>query len=178
MISPISGFLNTVLTNDPRTTNMWSLELHSGIDVVDKQFEDLTLYARDFKLPSRNIKYSNMYFKGVPIPVPVNPEFDNQTSFNMWADVGGKAHAALRTWQDMVIDMDFQGGSYVGGTRQLNASSTLRLNLLDKDMQTTLETVTLIGVTVAKVGSISFTQNSGDICNFDVSFYYAWPSFE
>ena len=154
MISPISGFLNTVLTNDPRTTNMWSLELHSGIDVVDKQFEDLTLYARDFKLPSRSIKYTNMYFKGVQVPVPVNPEFDNQTSFNMWADVGGKAHAALRTWQDMVIDMDFQGGSYVGGTRQLNASSTLRLNLLDKDMQTTLETVTLIGVTVAKVGSI------------------------
>ena len=178
MISPISGFLNTVLTNDPRTTNMWSLELHSGIDVVDKQFEDLTLYADGFKLPSRTIKYSNMYFKGVTIPVPTNPEFDNTTSFNMWADIGGKAHAALRTWQDMVIDMDFQGGSYVGGTRQLNASSTLRLNLLDKDMQTTIETVTLIGVTVEKVGSMNFVQNSGEICKFEVSFKYAWPSFE
>ena len=178
MISPISGFLNTVLTNDPRTTNMWSVELHSGIDVVDKQFEDLTLYAQGFTLPSRSIKYSQIYFKGVGIPVPINPEFEQDVSFKMWADVGGKAHAALRTWQDIVIDMDFQGGSYVGGTRQLNAASTIRLQLLDKDMQTTLETVTLIGVTVAKVGSISFTQNSGDICNFDVSFNYAWPSFE
>lgn len=178
MISPISGFLNTVLTNDPRTTNMWSVELHSGIDVVDKQFEDLTLYAQGFKLPSRNIKYSNIYFKGVGIPVPINPEFEQDVSFKMWADVGGKAHAALRTWQDIVIDMDFQGGSYVGGTRQLNAASTIRLQLLDKDMQTVVETVTLIGATINKVGSIAFQQQGGEICQFDVSFKYAWPEFE
>lgn len=178
MISPISGFLNTVLTNDPRTTNMWSVELHSGIDVVDKQFEDLTLYAQGFTLPSRAMKYSNIYFKGVPIPVPITPDFEQEVSFKMWADVGGKAHAALRTWQDIIIDMDFQGGSYVGGSRQLNASSTIRLQLLDKDMQTVVETVTLIGATINKVGSITFQQQGGDICQFDVSFKYAWPSFE
>ena len=178
MISPISGFLNTVLTNDPRTTNMWSVELHSGIDVVDKQFEDLTLYAQGFTLPSRAMKYSNIYFKGVPIPVPITPDFEQEVSFKMWADVGGKAHAALRTWQDIIIDMDFQGGSYVGGSRQLNAASTIRLQLLDKDMQTVTETVTLIGATINKVGSITFQQQGGDICQFDVSFKYAWPSFE
>lgn len=177
MITPITGFLSTVLKNDPRTTNMWSLELHSGIDEVDKQFEDLTLYAQGFTMPNRKIKYVPLYFKGVPIQIPTNPVIDQETTFKVWADVGGRAHAALRMWQDTVIDMDLQGGSYLGGTRQLNASSTIRLNLLDKDMRTVVETVTLIGATIADIDGLQFTQTEGEIVFFNVKVKYAWPDF-
>ena len=174
----ITSFLNKVLTQAPRTTNMWLVEMNSGIDIVDKFFQDFTMYARDFKLPKIGLDYKDLYFHGVPIPVPCNPDLTQDMTVNMYADVDGGVQQSLRAWMTQVIDIDFQAGSYLGGTRSINASSTMRLHLLDTDMQTVTETCTLIGVTIKSIGEIGFVQNAGDIAQFPMEIKFVWPQYE
>lgn len=174
----ISSFLNKVLTEAPRTTNMWQVELNSGIDIVDKFFKDFTMYARDFKLPKIGLDYKPLHFKGVPIPVPCNPNLTQDMTINMYADVVGGVQQSLRSWMTQIIDIDFEAGSYLGGTRSINKSSTMRLQLLDTDMQTVTETCTLIGVTIQSIGEIGFVQTAGDIAQFPMEIKFVWPQYE
>lgn len=174
----ISTFLNKVLTVSPMTTNMWQVSFNSGIDLVDKFFQDFTLYARDFKLPRIGIDYKLIWFRGVPIPVPCNPDLQQDMTVTMYADVEGGVQQSLRYWMNHIIDLDFENGSYLGGTRSINKASTMRLELLDKDMETVTETCTLVGVTIKSVGEITFTQNAGDIAMFPMEFKFVWPKYE
>jgi len=175
---PINSFLNKVLTEAPRTENMWEVELNSGIDVVDKFFKDFTMYARNFKMPEIGLKYKKLHFRSIPIPVPTSVDLNQEMTVEMYADVTGGVQQSLRAWMTQIIDIDFKGGSYLGGTRSVNAASTMRLHLLDKDMVTVTETCTLIGVTIEKIGDITFTQEESGICRFDVKFQFCWPSYE
>jgi hypothetical protein len=179
MSVPITNFLNKVVSDaGVRTTNMWEVELNTGISDVDKVFEDFTCYAQGFQLPKMDMQYGNLPFRGVNIPIPLNPTPSQDISIKMWADTEGKVQQALRTWLNSIIDQDFQAGSYLGGSRRLNTSSTMRLHLLDDDMQTITETVTLHCVSIKSVGSIEFTHESASVCYFTNEFKYAWPSFE
>lgn len=174
----ISSFLNKVLTEAPRTTNLWEVELNSGIDVVDKFFKDFTMYARDFKLPKIGLDYKDLWFHGVPIPVPCNPALTQDMTVTMYADVTGGVQQSLRAWMTQIIDIDFEAGSYLGGTRSINKSSTMRLHLLDTDMRSVTETCVLIGVTIKSIGEIGFVQNAGDIAEFPMEIKFAWPQYE
>lgn len=175
----ISSFLNKTLTTGvPRTENMWEVEFNSGIGVVDKFFQDFTMYARDFKLPKIGLDYKDLWFKGVPIPVPCNPDLNQDMTVQMYADIEGGVQQSLRAWMSQVIDIDFEAGSYLGGTRSINKSSTMRLHLLDTDMRTVTETCTLIGATIKGIGELSFTQQKGDICTFSMDIKYVWPQYE
>lgn len=175
----ISSFLNKVLTSGvPRTTNMWLVDFNSGIEVVDKFFKDFTMYARDFKLPKIGLDYKDLPFHGVPIPVPCNPDLTQDMTVNMYADVTGGVQQSLRAWMTQVIDIDFEAGSYLGGTRSINKSSTMRLQLLDTDMVTVTETCTLIGVTIKSIGDIGFVQSAGDIAQFPMEIKFVWPQYE
>ena len=175
---PITTFQNKVLTEAPRTSNMWEVEMNTGIDIVDKFFTDFTLYARDFKLPKISLNYENIYFRSIPIPVPTSVNLDQKLTVNMYADVTGGVQQSLRAWMTQIIDIDFQAGSYLGGTRSINAASTMRLHLLDNDMTTITETCTLYGVTIESIGELSFDQKDASICTFSMSIRYCWPSYE
>lgn len=174
----ITSFLNKVLTQAPRTQNMWQVDMNTGVDVVDKFFQDFTMYARDFKLPKIGLDYKDLYFRGVPIPVPCNPDLTQDMTVSMYADVEGGVQQSLRYWMTQIIDIDFQAGSYLGGTRSLNSTSTMRLHLLDKDMETVTETCTLIAVTIKSIGEMQFIQQAGDICTFNMDIKFAWPQYE
>ena len=179
MSLPITNFLNKVVSEaGVRTTNMWEVELNTGISDVDKVFEDFTCYAQDVTLPKRDMRYGDLKFRSIPIPIPLNPIPTQTITIQMWADTEGNVQRALRLWQDTIIDQDFQSGSYLGGTRRLNTSSTMRLHLLDDDMQTITETVTLHCVSIKSVGDIKFSHEDAQICKFSNEFKYAWPSFE
>lgn len=179
MSLPITNFLDKVVSSaGVRTSNMWEVELNTGISDVDKVFEDFTCYAQGFEIPKRDIRYGDLKFRSVPIPIPLNPVVSQDITIKMWADTDGAVQKALRLWQDSIIDQDFQSGSYLGGSRRLNTSSTMRLHLLDDDMQTITETVTLHCVSIKEVGKITFSHDDAQVCTFDTSFKYAWPSFE
>lgn len=179
MSLPITNFLDKVVSSaGVRTTNMWEIELNTGISDVDKVFEDFTCYAQGFQTPKRTIRYGDLKFRSIPIPIPLNPVPTQTVSIKMWADTEGKVQKALRVWQDIIIDQDFQAGSYLGGTRRLNTSSTMRLHLLDDDMKTITETVTLHCVTIETIGEIEFSHDDARVCMFSNTFKYAWPSFE
>ena len=179
MSLPITNFLDKVVSSaGVRTSNMWEVELNTGISDVDKVFEDFTCYAQGFEIPERKMRYGELKFRSVPIPIPLNPVPSQQISIKMWADTEGKVQKALRLWQDSIIDQDFQSGSYLGGSRRLNTSSTMRLHLLDDDMQTITETVTLHCVSIMDIGKIDFSHEDAQVCTFTNTFKYAWPSFE
>ena len=177
---PITSFANKVLSKEgaPRTQNMWLVEMNSGVEVVDKFFQDFTMYARDFRLPQIGLDYKNLTFHGFPIPVPCNPAVNQDMTVQMYADVEGGVQQSLRAWMTQIIDIDFQAGSYLGGTRSISPSSTMRLHLLDTDMQAITETCTLIGTTIQEIGELQFIQDAGNICMFNMKIKYVWPQYE
>ena len=178
MATQIISFTNLLAEVGARTTNLFELELNSGLSDVDKVFSNLTMYAQDFKSPSRSITYEDLKFRGfAAAKIPTKPEISQQVQFNMWCDLAGDAQAALRYWQDSVIDMDFQSGSLMAGEKRPQLGSTIRLKLLDDDMQTTVETITLHGVSIKDVGEITYTNTDATIAKFNVSVIYLWPSY-
>lgn len=178
MATQIQSFTSHVADVGARTTNLFELELNSGIGDVDKVFANLTLYATDFTSPKRDIVYEDLPFRGFPAAkIPVKPSIAQECQFRMWCDLSGKAQAALRVWQDSIIDMDFQSGSVMAGEKRPPLGSTIRLKILGEDMETTEETITLHGVAIKEVGEIKYENNDSHIAYFNVSIIYLWPSY-
>ena len=96
MSIPFTAFTSEVQQKNVRTQNMFALELNTGLTAVDEAFANLTLYVDGIASPSRSIKYSDLYFRGVPFPIPTNVIISQQASFNIWADMSGDAQRACR----------------------------------------------------------------------------------
>jgi hypothetical protein len=174
----LKSFLALVQERGAQTTNMYELEINTGLKAVDDYLAYLTMMSDGFKAPGLGIKYEGLPFRGVPIQIPTNPEIDQDFSMKIWCDVSGKARQAFHLWQNSIIDMDFEAGSYLGGNRRPPQSSTIRLKLLKDDMKTVAEIVTLHGVSIGKVGEVQYTNDAGGIARFEVSGKFAWPSYE
>lgn len=178
MATQIISFTNLLSQVGARTTNLFELELNSGIGQVDKVFSNLTMYASGFKSPGRSITYEDLKFRGfAAAKIPTNPEITQEISFQMWCDLAGDAQAALRYWQNSIIDMDFQSGSVMAGEKRPPLGSTIRLSILGEDMETTEETITLHGVAIKNVGEINYSNDTAQIAKFEVSVIYLWPSY-
>lgn len=178
MATQIISFTNLLAQVGARTTNLFELELNSGIGEVDKVFSNLTMYAQDFTSPSRSIVYEDLKFRGFPAAkIPTLPEIQQETEFSMWCDMAGDAQAALRYWQDSVIDMDFQSGSVMAGRKRPPLGATIRLGFLDENMESMTDTITLHGVSIKKVGEIQYTNENAGIAKFKCSVIYLWPSY-
>lgn len=178
MATQIISFTNLLAQVGARTTNLFELELNSGMSEVDKVFSNLTMYAQNFMSPKRSIVYDDLKFRGFPAAkIPTRPDIQQEISFDMWCDLAGDAQAALRYWQDSVIDMDFQSGSVMAGEKRPPLGATIRLGILDEDMESTSETITLHAVSIKDVGEIKYTNEDATIAKFNCSVIYLWPSY-
>ena len=149
---------------------MAEIQLTTGYNDIDKVFEDLTMYAQGFEVPTRTQEYVEVQFKGYPVPVPSLLKMGQDHTLTINADVDGELRRACLAWQAKISDPAISDGSVFTGDRRVNNKSVMRVLLLDNDMMTVTETYKLIGVKPQEVGPLAISNTGGDVATFTLSF--------
>jgi len=168
MAKSLQTFLNNIQKTGVRTQNMWELEVFSGYSDVDKELQDITLYVSGFSAPTRTQAYAEVKYKAYPIAVPSVMTMQNEHDLTVRADVNGNIRKAFMKWQSYMTDPAISNGSVFGGDRRVPRNSYIRLHLLGADMETVVETYRIIGVSVAEIGAIEFSNDSAEVATFSV----------
>lgn len=170
MATPVSQFLAQATTNNIRCNNQWEAEFISGYDDVDAVLTAAVMFGSDFSVPGRTINYAPVSYKGFAMEnlVPTNVTMTNTHTMTIKADVAGEYRRAFLRWQNHVMNMDIEGGSYFEGNRAVNPNSNARIHLFSKDNETVNETYKLVNVVVTNVGDMSLTYDGGDAATFTV----------
>lgn len=170
MATPVSQFLAAATANNVRCNNQWEAEFISGYDDVDAVLTAAVMFGDSFSIPGRTINYAAVHYKGFEMAnlVPTHVQMDVDHSMNIKADVAGEYRRAFLRWQNHVMNMDIEGGSYFEGNRAVNPNSNARIKLFSKDNETVNEVYKLVNVVVTNVGPIELTYQGGDAASFQV----------
>ena len=178
MAIALNEYLNKLSTNQVRTTNMFEMYITTGFSDIDAVLKDITMYGQNFTIPSRTTNFAEVSFKGMPIPIPTNQQFEQDHSMTVNADADGQIRRAFLAWQSKTWDPDIEGGSVFSGDRRLNTGSVIRIQLLDNDMKSISEVYKLIGVRINSVGSLNVSNVDASVSTFEVSFKSVYHQIE
>jgi hypothetical protein len=89
MAIALNEYLNKLSTNQVRTTNMFEMYITTGFSDIDAVLKDITMYGQNFTIPSRTTNFAEVSFKGMPIPIPTNQQFEQDHSMTVNADADG-----------------------------------------------------------------------------------------
>lgn len=170
MARALQTFLNTLSTNQVRTTNMFEISVSSGYADVDDVLANITFYGEGFTLPNRTTEYATMGFKGYDVPVPTVMKMEQDHTITVRADAAGEIRRAFLAWQGHTANPAISDGSLFEGDRRLNTAGVIRVHLLANDMASVAETYKMVGVKIASVGNMQVSNQDASISTFDVNF--------
>ena len=172
MATPLAAFLQQTNADNIRANNTYEIEAFSGYNDIDSILKGVIMYAKNVTMPGRNVEYASVWYKGFEcvnlVPTRVSMETDH--SMTVYADINGTNRRCFLAWQNKVMNMDIEGGSFFQGDRGVNEKSTIRIRLFDKDNETTAETMRFYNVTITSVGPVTLQYDGGDVATFDVGF--------
>lgn len=171
--SPLNVFLTKMSTNQVRTANLFELEISiPSYPDIQTIFNDLniTMYAEGFELPSRTLNFTEVAYKGYPVPIATTTTMTQEHSLTIRADMNGELRRAFLAWQAETSNPAISDGSIFEGDRRIREQDTVKLHLIGNDMRESIETYVLYGVKVAEVGALSMSNNtSPGVATFSVS---------
>lgn len=172
MATSLATFLQVATADNIRANNTYELECSSGYSDIDGVLDTVRLFAKNITMPGRSVDYASVWWKGYECVnlVPTRVSMETEHTMTVYADINGTNRRCFLAWQNKVMNMDIEGGSLFEGDRGVNAKSTIRIRLFDKDNQTTAETMRFYNVTITSVGPISLQYDGGDVATFDVQF--------
>lgn len=174
----LTTFVNHFRNAGIRSSIMYKLEASSGIAEVDNVLSLLNLYAQGWNAPSRTITYGDVKFRAYTTKVPLSVQNEQEHTFKCICDIQGWGRNAFLIWMNSVIDADFSAGSYFSGNKRYPTTSNIRLHLLSDDMATTVQTILISGVNIVSVGNLQMSNESANVCNFDVKLNSLWWNYE
>lgn len=160
-----------------RTQHMYAIDFFSGIPKVDATLSRMQVYGNGFTLPDRTVNFEDLQYRAYKIPVPTNMDMGQDHDVTVYADVRGDLRRACLDWQAACLDPDITGGSFFESNRRPTKigsgdgqTPTITVKLLAPDFQTAVETTTIYGSRVTKVGGLELSNTSATISTFQVSF--------
>jgi len=153
---------------------MWYIEIGGTAAAAHPELARMQIYGKNFTVPERTNTFEDVNYRGYPIPTPTNMTMGNSHSITIIADASGELRTGFLNWQARAIDplINNQASSF-GADRRPTAGvggGILRLNMLAPNYEDIETQVTMYGVRVESVGSISLTNDSGSVATFDVGF--------
>ena len=170
MAHSLQEFLTAASADTIRSTNQFQISITTGYSDLDAEVENILLYGQSFQVPSRQVEYADVSFKGYSMPlVPTRMTMTQDHSITVLDDVNGTNRRFFLAWQAKTMNPDISGGSVFEGDRGVK-DSVIRLELFDKDNKTVIQTYKFFGVNVKDVGTTDFSYEGGGTATFAVSF--------
>ncbi len=177
MAVSIQKFFNQLKTDQIRTQNMYEVRVHSDISEVDQFFDGqgengnrITMYADGFAVPERTQEFTEVSFKGYPVPVPTVIKMGQDHTMTIRADVAGNFRRGFLTWAAAVADPAIENGTLFAGDRRFNEASYIQVSLLGNGMDVPVETYRIVGVKISSVGALTMSNNDSGVATFEVGF--------
>ena len=160
-----------------RTAHMYAIEFTSGIDKIDATLSRMQVYGNGFTLPDRTVNFDNLQYRAYNIPIPTNLEMGQDHDVTVYADVRGDLRRAMLDWQAACLDPAITQGSFFESNRRPTRigpndgkQPMIMVQLLAPDFQSVVETTTIYGARVTKVGGLELSNTGATISTFTVSF--------
>lgn len=170
MARSLDEFLNAATADTIRCTNQFQISIVTGYSDVDAEMDKVLLFGQTFSVPTRAIEYANVSFKGYEMPlVPTRMTMEQEHTMTVLDDVDGTNRRLFLMWLNKTMNAAISEGSLFEGDRGVH-SSTIRLELFDKDNKTVIQTYKFVGVDVKNVGSTQLEYEGGTTSKFDVQF--------
>lgn len=180
MAIAINQFFDAITHNTIRNTNSFEMYATSGYNDIDQVLEGVTMFGKGFEIPSRDIEYAPVSFKGYEVgnAVPTRLVMGNEHTVTINADFAGNLRRAFLAWQGRVIDPAISLGSVLSGDRRVNNKSCIRIHLLDWNMSDVAEVYKMLNVKIKTVGPLNVTNEGGEVATFDVTFNSSYWEIE
>lgn len=184
-VQSLYQFMTQMNRNNVRSNNLFEMRVflplslrmeggQIGKAITEYLNPNFTFYGQGFELPGRTIQYQDVGFKGFTVPVPTVVKMDQEHTVTINCDIKGDMRRAFLAWQSTTINPTIEDGKgYFEGNRHLNASSMIKIYLLDPEYgspQKITDVYTIFGVTVENVGTMTLSNTEANIATFQVKF--------
>ena len=168
MSKSLQQFMTSMQKKGVRTQNLFQLEIITGYSDVDKSLEDFTIWAETAEVPGRQQEFAEIPYQGYPFQIPTKMTMTQDHSFTVRSDAYGDIRKAFLKWMSYVSDPAIGEGSKLGGDKRIPVTASIRMFMMDSNMEDILETYKLVGCAVMEVGTLGMTNADVAIATFDV----------
>lgn len=168
-------FRNTVSINDLKNqfpTSPLILSKYKIIITPPSRYNELLLtyklavLSKSFVLPKREVKTKKITFRGRPVNVRSQLEFQDNITVSVYDDSGMSLRRMLEKWLDGVdsLETSYKGLEYKDGD--------IKIYQLDAN-NNEVYGIQLHDVFITSLGDISYASESQDIVTYDLTFTYS-----
>lgn len=138
--------------------NDFGIQVKNNFEVNFSGLEDLTFFVHSIQLPGMHQNFTQIYYDGRQVDVPINHEYSHEFSMVILNDAQGYIYSAL--------------AEFVANTSTnvlANSGYTMILKAQNGNSKYPGIVITLNGVRLESVEGLSFGQNDNDIQTFGIS---------
>ena len=175
----LNEFYTELKNKGVKLTHQFQLQiLGTGINLVDKALEHITMWAQGAEAPGRTQNTQDIQYLGYPFNVPTNFLMTNELALTINCEADLKIRDALFYWKGTISDPDIEGGSAGGGIKTVSPAKGI-LDLFNDRMDTVTHRFELMGIYPTVVGPITTTNVDPGIATFNGTFKFQyWKTSE
>ncbi len=138
--------------------NKFGIQTKNNFEVNFSGLEQATFFIQSIELPGLHQNFTEVYYDGNKIDIPINHEYDHEFSMTVLNDAQGYIYSALTNF--IVSD----------STNILaNSGYTMTIKALTGDKNYSGSMITLNGVRIENISGLSFGYDQNDIQTFNIS---------
>ena len=140
------------------TVNDFGVQVKNNFEVNFSGLEDITFFVHSIQLPGLHQNFTQIYYDGNRVDIPINHEYDHEFSLVVLNDAQGYIYSALTEFL-----------ANTSSNVLANSGYTMVLKAQNGNDKYPGMTITLNGVRIEQVEGLSFGQNDNDVQTFNVS---------
>ena len=148
----VKSFLNAITSMGLATKNMFEVNFDG--------LTEASFFCSDIGVPRIKTNTVEIYFAHQSVSLPVTMEFEHECELTLLSDCGGYFYSVLNNFL-----LTNSGPNYSA------KGHTIIIKSLGDDGHYDGMTITMTGVRVDSIGSLSFSTSSTEILKFDIGLY-------
>ena len=165
-------------TKGVRKKNQFQVVITTTDQKIDEILKNITMWTTSCELPERGQEFTEMKYQGYPFQVPTTMTMGQELTMTIKSDGKGELRRACLAWQAKISNPAISDGSIGEGDKKIPSDAIVRILCYDDNMEKVIETYKLIGVAVEKVGSLEFSNDEGDVAEFELALKFQWWEIE
>lgn len=136
----------------------YGAQVQNNFEINFSGIQDLTFYATAVSLPSLHQNFTELYFGGRQVEIPINYDFDKDFSVTLINDAQGYIYSAVTNF------LMSEASNYL-----LNSGFTMTIKALTGDSNYKGSLYTIRGVRCSSISPLQYGYANNDISTFDLS---------
>ena len=146
----VKQFINTI--------NKFGIQVQNNFEVNFSGLQDATFFIQTIDIPQTKQNFTQLNYDGRVVDVPINHDWEHNFSMTVFNDAQGYIYSALL---DFVMSTSSE--------RMMNSGYTMTIKALTGDPKYAGALITMRGVRLESVGSLSWAQDGNAVQTFTIS---------